>query len=379
MPINQTFYTTINNLVAASYGDSTAPAVHDYASFIDAGKNITDVAGTDLQNNFVSVLMNKLALSIDVVRSYRGKYAELYRGDVRNGNTVELIMHTFFDTQAAAFTNLQDNSTVDQYEIHRPEVSATYYVDTNSYTIGKTITRNQLVKAWSSPAEMEAFIAGILGDMINSNELARERGRMGLVCGAVKDVAERNAAENSNSGAQRFKLLTLYNAEKPAGAPAVTAQTALATKEFVLFAVQTIKKVMRRTEDPSTMFNGTDIVTFTPAEQRHLFVNSALVSAMDTYIYNDNYRPDRSMLTDYIDVSHWQQGVDPLNVPIDADTEIPVLCVLSDWYALLELLQSQDMDVTPYNARGKYWNYWLNVETRYCYNKDANFVVFTLD
>lgn len=385
MSVNNDFYKVINELVSSAT-NGTLEAT-DYEKFIDSGRTITDIDGQDLQNNFISALMNRIGKVINTFRSYEGKYKDLIRGTITNGNTIEMIMNHFYDTQAAAFVNLQDNTTVDQYVINKPKTAVRYHTETNAYAIPVTIQRDQLVKAFESPEAMDYFIASITGSVINSNEFAREKGRIALVAKMIAfDYANGSSNEsNPDAPAQVYKLISLYNAShiksQIDGADGVKV---LNNEDFVKFAVETIKKVLRKIKSPSAQFNHEGIVTFTPDYGTHLFVNSALVSAMATHIYTNNYNPEYSVLKDYIDVDYWQNANSPLTV-IDTPAEgeaITVnncIAVVCDYYAVGEYLKEQSMDTTPYNARGKYWNNWLNVETRYIHNTFANSVIFVLE
>lgn len=377
--VNTNFYSTINELVNRA-SNGTVDEVVDYASFIDAGRKLTALSGNDLANNFVSELMNKIALSINTARAYTGKYKDLVKGTLDYGNTIEVIMNYFYDSQAAAFINLPDEASIDQYEIHKPKADVTYFVDSNAYTITRTISYKELKKAFTAPAAMDSFIQGIMTYVLNSNELARETGRINLVASLIVDLTGKEAATSADTPAQNYPLVTMYN--ELAGTQ-LTAEDALYNEAFVKYAVQTIKKVMGKTEIPSESYNSAGIKTFTPAESRHLYISSQLSAAMDTYIRTDNYRPEYSILTNYVDVPFWQNEKTPLVISSkgSGDEEVstaPVIGALFDFYTLGEWVVHEQMNTSPFNARGEYWNTFLNVEVRYLKNNSATAVVFTL-
>lgn len=385
--VNNNFYGVINSLISqATAGGLTATS---YDTFIDAGKAIN--ANINFQNGFLNALMNKLALSIDTYRAYTGKYKELDKGTLGAGNTVEMVMGTFYNTQAAAFgASLTNGASVDQYVVQKPDFVARYFVDTNTFSIGKTIERTELLKAFESPEAMDTFIRNITGYMLNSVERARELGRVGLVAGAIIDgiwkaTDDSSAAVTTNENSIYYKLGTAYATETGNAAPTTVAE-ALNDKDFVLYAVASIKKIRDRMTDPTNKFSESGAaITFTPEENSHLFISSALETAMDTYIYNNNYRPDRSMLRDYIPVLYWQSEDNPFsvdgtgNTSTTAVTNDNVIAFVCDDWALRCYNRLQSMETTPYNARGRYWNVFANNEVMYIDNKDANRVVFTID
>ena len=382
MAVNNNFYAAINALVAKATGGTTA-VITDYSSFIDAGKKITDILYTDLQNNFISALMNRIALVINTARGYEGAYRELERGTLEYGNTIEMIINKFYEAQAAPFVALTDGYSVDQYVVKKPDVDAHYYINTDAYQLVITIQYDQLKKAWESPASMDAFIQNVIMYVMNSNELRREAGRIALVADLiVRDLAE-TAASTIDTPAQVYQLLTLYNG---IAGTSLTASEALYNEEFIRFAVKTINMVVEKTKKVSKSYNNDGIMTFTRPEDRHLFVNSVLVSALGAYVFPNAYnKDDQITLNNYLNVPYWQAEDHPLTVKYfdddvagDEATTDPVLAVMCDRYAIGEYIRKQDMRSSPFNAAGEYFNNFLNVEVAYVSCPAANSVVFTL-
>lgn len=382
MAVNNNFYTTINGLVEQATKGSTTPIV-DYDSFIEVGKSITDIQNTDLQNNFITALMNRISMVINTARNYEGSYKELTRGSLDYGNTIELIIQQFYDAQAAAFVDLVDGTSVDQYKIYKPKANVDYYVDTVAYKIPITIQYDQLKKAFTGPGAMDSFIADITMYVMNSNELKREAGRIALVAKLIVDTTSADAATSTDTPARHYKLLSLYNTITGAN---LTTANALYNAEFIKFAISTINKVTEKTKKVSESYNKKGIKTFTRAQDRHLFVNSALVSAKGTYVFPDAFNNSEEIsLRDYINVPYWQNEKSPLTVTYEDPensgqslTTEPVLAVLCDKFAIGEYVRKQDMRTTPFNADGEYWNNFLNVELKYLVCESANSVVFTL-
>lgn len=390
MAVNNNFYSTINNLVQQSTGQANMTVV-DYASFIDAGKKITELTNTEWQNNFLGNLMNRIGLYLNTYRSYNGKYKDISMGNIPNGGNIEIITNLFYDTQAASFVNLPEDGqpAPDQWEIHKPKVLANFYTEDNTYTIPVTIQKTRLRKAWDSPADMDAFINGVMGMIVNSNESAKERARIGLVAGAI--------AHSYNAG-KVIKLVDEYNR---VSAESVTPDNALINPKFVRFATEYILRISRRIESRSSLYNPAGIDTFTPADSKHLFLSNTFSSAMRTWIYTiDGVAPvSAPSLTDYIDVDYWQGSkfessiagtVKQPEMRVQAteikngtgamsDISAPVVGVLCDKFSVMEFLDQESLDATPYNARTQTWNYWYNVSEKLIRNDNANFVVFTLE
>lgn len=393
MSVNNNFYATINKLASYGLQGGTIPEIVDYASFVDVGKTIADIGGENLANNFMANLANTLALIVDTHRSYKGKYTDIYRGTINYGNTIQMIMDGFYETQAAVFAALpSDGESVDQYPINRPTTHVRYYTNTNTYSIPVTVTRDQLRKAWHSPDEMDAFIRNnVVGALLNSNEYHREIGRINAV---NSQIAMAIGSASPTNVVNLHKLLGDLDPENPLYSKEVVTPADLENQfnrnlatnpEAIRFIVSTIRHYSRAIESPSNLYNTEGVTTFTPASGKRLYLLDRFAKAADALIYQNAFNPDYNKLEDYVTVDYWQN--------VDADMRVSaesiytpsvhhfsnVIGVLFDEYAVGEYLRSQTLDSTPYNARGKYWNYWLNVETELINNPFANTVVFTWD
>lgn len=377
--VNNSFYSLINALVKQGTGKENL-AVTDLASFVDAGQAITALGAEDLQNGYLSALINRIGLVVDTSRSYRGAYGELRRGQIEYGNTIELIMQRFYDAQPAEFgAALVNGQAVDQFKVHKPDVKATYFVKSNTFQIPITVEKTESKKMWTSPAQMQAFIDGTILYVVNSKEYKREMARIGMVSEAIAKIAAKdNKLTVTTKGGFHYDLLAAYKAEVDATFAGTTVAECLNDEGFVKFAVATMKKVLKKMERPSASYNISGETTFTGAGQRDIFISSDLEGAIDTRIKTNNYHPEASMLPDYISVPYWQAESAPFSVKSSTGNVDGVIGFVADRFALGEYTRLEEMDQSPYNAAGRYWNYFLNVEDSYCINEDANMVLFTI-
>lgn len=433
MAVNNNFYVTINELVKRATND-TAKTIVDYESFIDFGKTLSNINGSDFANNFVAALANKIKLSIDTARQVMPQLESLVRGQVSPNAVIEIITHNFFTAQAAAFVSLTDGQSVDQYIVNKGSCNVQYYINDESYSIPVTIQGVELAGAFQSPEAMDLFLQRTIMYAMNSNTIRRTEGRRGLLAAMIKELDGKTAATGQEGCAQKYELVTLYNTiyGLTGTDDALDYTTALENSEFVKFAVRMIRKVSSKISDPSTAFNsdgsGNSITTFTPdtPEDKKLITISALDSAIVSF--KNSFSPEATELGAHESVNFWQVEGKPFfvydggtvnYVEKDADrgttanayyyvkstgklykyasstyTQVtafeddngtvevassPILAVLFDKYAAGEYLCHEAVNATPYNARGEYYDNWINVQTKYCRNYNANAVVFTLD
>lgn len=388
MAINNNFYSTINQLATYGLEGGTISDIIDYASFVDAGKTINDIGGAELSNNFISNLMNRIALTVDTHRNYKGKYTDIFRGTIGYGNTIQMIMDGFYETQAAVFGNLPtDGQSVDQYVVNRPTTHVRYYTNTNAYSIPVTITRDQLRKAWTTPESMDIFIRNVMGAVLNSNEYHREVGRINAVNSQIATcLSTPNDPTNVINLNHVLSQMGIVEASTTMNDTTDRLNKILVdSPDIVRYMVSTIRHYSRAIESPSNLYNTEGITTFTPADGKRLYLLDRFAKSADALIYQNAFNPEYNKLDNYVTVNYWQNAADDSKISADikynalGGTESNVIAVLFDEYAVAEYLHSQTMDATPYNARGKYWNYWLNVETELINNPFANTVVFTFD
>ena len=390
--INNNFYQVINSLVSQGVGNAIAVTDHD--SFIDYGKQLNGAKGSEIANNFLSALANRIAQVVEFYRGYTGDYADLYRGNIEYGQTIEQIMYAWYESNAAGWTQLNDGETFGTYTISKPNVVVNYYDKENAYDIEKTIQFEMLKKAFTSEAELSSFMSGIFGMFTNSNERIREEARIGMISGNIVSSVYM-ATSNSSVSDSSDKLSPVYDLRKCYATD--TGDTTLNDKsveillnneKFIKYTMATIKKIKTKMTKPSAMFNTSrwgdgPIVTFTPENAQNTYLAAGLKTAIDAYIINTaHYAEGASVLNlDAKSVAYWQSASTPYKIlsgPAEATkTEVDgVVGVVFDDWACGEYTSVQTMDISPYDAKKRCWQYIFHGLCRYVINPAANFVVF---
>ena len=387
MAVNDNFYKMINELVnRASSG--TIDEIVDYSTFIDAGRKISALQGNDFTNAFNEEFMNKVHLTLDTFRGYDDAYQDMMQGMLPANGIIEIITSALYETREAPFANLVNDSSVDQYKIAKPKGKVEYFTKDVAYQIPLTIQRAELIGAFESPEKMDTYLRKCVGAIVNSNRVARENARIGLVADAIMKASKETEATSSDIPSRHYNLLKLYNDITGAG---LTSDNCLYNAEFVRYAVGQIKVVMSKLKKYSNSYNEAGAYTFTPEDksERHIYVNSRFSSAMEVYIRPEPGDRRTILLDNYVDVPYWQCEDFPLQVqavdPDDASDEPEevlspkTICVLFDRFALMEYLCFESMEASPYNASGRYYNNFLNVQAKLVSNTNANLVIFTIE
>lgn len=402
MAINTNFYQTINELVNNGLSGSVGEhPVTDYTTFVQTGHSLNDLNGGELANNFIKNLMNKTALTLSTFRSYKGRYDDIFRGSLDNGNNIELIVQGFYEAREPQFANLTDGQSVDHYKIALPEVHTKYYTDSNAYQIPVTISKSQLRKAWESPAAMDSFIQSIIGSVLNSNEMQRQIGRQAAVTNAI---AIGMGADPSTMLCTTAPItgVCVGTLDAPGGsvqALVIDTWNDKINKEFytnsdkLRTAVAKIRSTLHKMGEYSEKYNPEGVPTFTPDSGKRLYLLDDFAKACDAHIYQGAFNPEYNQLVDYVDISYWKNADYPwmtvespegsyrnwYDSRVDNNVCYAVVALAFDEFAIMEYLKQQTMDVTPLNAGGQYWNYYLNVDTQLINNLMANCVPFYIE
>ena len=393
MSINNNFYTVINSLV--SQGAGSELVVRDHKSFIDYGKQLDGINGTEIANNFLSALANRIAQVVELYRGYTGDYADLYRGNIEYGQTIEQIMYNWYESTAAGWTQLNDGETFGTYTISKPGIKVNFYEKENAYDIEKTIQFEMLKKAFTSESEMSSFISGIFGMFTNSNELIREEARLGMIAGAIiKEYTDAKAVQATSSDmlGGMYNLRACYaNDTGDTTLNDAAIEVMLNNEKFIKYTMATIKKIKKKITKPSTKFSQTgNVKTFTPENAQNTYLAAGLKTAIDSYIINTAHYPEGAdvLNLDAKSVAYWQSANSPYDIisdiisknpSISADTSatLPgIVGVVFDDWACGEYTSVQTMDISPYDAKHRCWQYIYHGLCRYVVNQDANFVVF---
>lgn len=389
MSINNNFYEVINSLV--SQGAGSELVVTDHKSFIDYGKQLDKINGTEIANNFLSALANRIAQVVELYRGYNGDFTDLYRGNIEYGQTMEQIMFQWYDSTAAGWTQLNDGETFGAYTISKPQIAVNYYEKENSYDIEKTIQFEMLKKAFTSEAEMSSFMSGIFGMFTNSNELIREEARLGMIAGAImKQYTGTGSIKATSSDA----LGGMYNLRECYATDTgdttlnnAAIEVMLNNEKFIKYTMATIKKVKKKMTKPSTKFSSSrKIKTFTPENAQQTYLAAGLKTAIDSYIINTAHYPEGAdvLNLDAKSVAYWQSAASPYDITtnnpsVAANISITlhgVVGIVFDDWACGEYTSVQTMDISPYDAKHRCWQYIYHGLCRYVVNQDANFVVF---
>lgn len=370
------------------------------SNIVDVGKTV--VLNMQLNdnyfNNFMTGLIDRVGKVTNVNRTYTGSAPNLIKDSwefasilMKNRISVpEAIETTSWklgalgaNTDANGYNGIGQNPELDPFILAIPDVTTKIYNKADTFTIPLTTTEMQLKTAFTSAEQMASFIA-----MIEN----RIRTMQTAYTNAVIRRALNNMAVQTAKQSRVVNLLSLYNT---AYSQSLTAETALASPDFVRFMSLTISAYKDYLKDLSSKYNDGTYLTFTPSNRVKMVMLNNADKALKSYLYSSTYHDDYVKMDGYEVVNYWQgQGLgtsqdnllyrSTISAIPASETATPtiytlnyVICMLFDEESCV-ICNERNRVTSQYNARGEYWNYFYMWDCRYLNDTAENFLVFTL-
>lgn len=376
----------LNGIVEQATGQTSLAAVNT-AQFVTQAQTALKIG----YDPIMSAISQVLARTIFAVRPYSAKFRGLMRTDQQWGNhvrKVNFIDKDFEDNQAY---KLADGQSVDQYKVNKPEVLQTNFYGAETYQRKITTFRDQLDVAFRGPDEFAQFIAGVMQNANDQIEQAHESmSRLAL----ANFIGGKVAGDADNV----IHLVTEYNAYAGTSLTSATVRAPENYEPFIKYAYARIKTLARLMSERSAKYHinvtGSTVMRHTPADRLKMYILAQEMNTIQTTVLSSVFNARFLELVDYEEVSFWQNIDSPDHVNVQAnylaedgtittadsatDTD-NVFGVLFDEEAIGQATMNRSVDVTPYNAAGKYWNTFFHFTERYWNDFTENGIVLLLD
>lgn len=378
MNTNQ-IYSILNDVVAQGVGSDALAAVNNQ-NLVSLGNEV--LSSTTNTEAFLNALLQRIGRTIIRYRKYENKLRGMILDDFEYGAIVQKIRIAMPDAEADQSFGLVDGQSVDHYEVAKPDVNQKLFVTRTPYQYKVTIQRKHLKEAFLSEEAMGRFIAGVFGEVRNAIDLGLER----LARNAFNNMIAESYGTSAAAPKQNVvNLGTLYRAINQ-NAPQ-TAAGLLNDNDFLRFAVSTINTRIDMMQEMSVL-NTPDanaLPTFTPKDRMHVYIMSGFKRRLETVV---QYAAFNEMLVDIAGnetLTYLQDANTPNSIDIERasdGTEITVDNVVGIAYdrdACGAYKWDEEVQTTPINAAGLYYNTYYHLQQLWFNDLSENFVVFTLN
>lgn len=365
-------------------------AVTDLSGYISVGQQ-TLRNGYDPLNIGISQMVSK---TIFAFRPYTGALSSLDRDSNEWGAITRKVSAINQPVEAEGAYALNDGTHApDMFTVRKPKLWQTNFYGFDVWADHVSVTRQQLKNAVLNPAEMGRLMDLILGTKANEMEMSRVAFRRATLANMI------GAVHALNNTSQIRHLLTEYNAATGLSLTATTVKQPANYGPFVRWAYAQIAKASDLLEEPSVAYhlnpNAGDILRHTPKADQRLYVYAGDLRDIDAQVLATTFNDERVKLPEVTEkVNFWQSLNKPTEVNvipayIDATGAMPasptaqnvkdIFALLCDRDAVGVNFYDQSVDVSPYEAAGKYYNYWYHDGHRYYNDVTENAVLFLMD
>jgi len=382
----QQAYQLINAIHQEATGQVTIQPT-DLSSFIS-------VAQATLQSgyeNTLNAITQVLSRTIIAVRPYDEKFKGLQMSADDWGGIIRKI--NFADREAIADPTHEtvEGQSIDQYTVRKPKVIETRYVGSDVYMGSYTIYREQLKTAFENEANFGSFITGLMTHFANERKQWLENLKRSLVANTIAAKADIDDADSN------IHLLTEYNALTGLSLTATTVMQPANYKPFMQWAYSRVSEISRLMSERSELFQqkltGYPIMRHTDVRDQRVYMSAKFLDSMDAMVLADTYHDNFLRYADVEAVTYWQAIRNPLQVsatPVyidatgavktgEAQTLSNVIGVMFDRDAMGYNIFRDELETSPYNAKGSYYNIFQHVDCQLQNDLTEKAVVFYLD
>lgn len=299
-------YNFVNDATLQALGQEVV-VLEDLSNIVSVGDAIFNANAMD---KYVKALVNRIGKTIFVNRVYQGSAPSVMMDGWEYGSVLQKVSAGLPDAKVNETWELEDGQSYDPHIFYKPKgVIAKFYNDYVTFEIDMSFTEDQLKMSFTSATEMAGFIAMLYTNVDNSmtvkiDELIRRTINNMIAETIFADYG--TAALNTKSGVKAINLLYKYNNTVNAGNPALTADKAMSTPEFIRYAAYIIKLTHDRMRTMSTLFNVGGQPRFTPSDMSHIALLSDFSSAADVYLQSDTFHDELTKLPTAETVTYWQ-------------------------------------------------------------------------
>lgn len=294
------------------------------------------------QNEFLTALVNRIALSIIQNKTAKNPLAILKKGTIPLGSDIQEIFTNM--AKDTGFTGLGDKLLTKT----TPDVKALYHRLNRKGQYPVTITKAQLQTAFVSYSELEKMLGSIVTAMYSGDSFDEFILMKNLFAEAITD--------------SKIVVASVSHVKDEATGKAFIKAVKNASSAFT-FPSSSFNKYFDNRPDSD---NGDPITTWTPVEDQVLIVRADVMNEIDVEVLAAAFNMDKvTFLASTLKVDSFGSATNCL----------AVLCDRS-WVQVYDnLFETSEF----YNSQGLYWNYWLNHWQTYSFSLFANAVAFTCD
>lgn len=382
-------YQVVADLHEMATGQTTATPT-DLSSFISVAQS-TLAVGTEPVLNAITQMVSK---TIMAVRPYDRKFSGLEVTSERFGGIIRKLSFADREPVPSAQFALVDDESIDQYKVRKAKVLETHYVGSDAWDEYYTVYTDQLNTAFTSPQALGEFMTALTLHFSNEHEQHVENFARAAL---ANFIAGKNYIDSQGETGSVIHLLTEYNKATGLNLTATTVRQPANFPAFIRWMFARVNSLSQKMTERSGLFQKSitnmPIMRHTPGRDQKVYMLADFLSEIDAEVKSITYNYNFLALADTEAVGYWQAIESPMAVQatpavIDSSGVISaasaqdlstVIGVMFDRDAIAINVKQENIETTPYNAYGRYWNMYRHNDIQYQNDFTEKGIVLCLD
>lgn len=270
------------------------------SDIVSMGKQLSSF---DLLDRWYGALTNRIVKTVIFARRYNASTRQILRDEHTWGAFIQKIYVVAPDAvDNPPFTH-SPNRTVtpptrtqnSPYDVKTVlETSVALFGGEGTWSYEFQMPSVQIAKAFTSPAEMNAFVDSQFIAVLNKIEVSKE---------AIINLAANTGIADCLHNSKARNLLDEYNT---LFTKTLTVATCMTDKDFLKWASKEINKAVKFIQKPSVNWNIKGYETYTPNDKLIVEVLSEFGQSCEYYLESDTYHNNLVSLPNYKEIAFWQ-------------------------------------------------------------------------
>lgn len=267
------------------------------SDIVTMGKALEDY---DLLDGWFGALTNRIVETRYMIRSYTPNTRKILRNEHEFGAFVQRVYYTSApdptDNPVWATPTGGTYSQVSPYDVEGSiAVQSLIYGGSGTWTLELIRPVSQIKSAFTSPAEMDAFIAGIYTYIDNKFKLQEE---------SIVNLAANTGIANALKSGLGRNFLNEFNMTRDTDI--LTVDEALRNADFLKYASKELSRIIENMGMMTTVFNKMEYETYTPTDMLVVEMLTEFAKASDVYLQADTFHNELVKLPNFERVPFWQ-------------------------------------------------------------------------
>lgn len=365
----------------------------DVQNLVETGQTLASLAQKtpNLYDNYISALVDATAKYVFVNRVYGRRAPNVLKDNWEYGSIVRKIrMKKLPKARNNEVWGLKDGQVYEEHQFFQPKIVETLFDNLTTFEVPMSYTKKQVESAFTSLEEFNRLIGMIETSIYNKLNVDADALIMLTISNMASltiedDYGDDTGSLSLRSGVKAVNLLFLYNVGKT---HQLTPEEALNDKNFLRFAIMTMKNYSAQMEEMTSIYNIEKADRFTPKNLQHFIVLSQFINAVNIVLQSETYHNEFLKFDYYDEITKWQgvgtdfslQSVSTIDIINSNGTQIYIPYVIGAIFDhdALGVSMADEYVETSYTKSARFWTSYYKRDARYFNALDEQFVLFFL-